>query len=609
MPWYDRLPAVLTGRRAEPVPQPQVQPQALTAAAVPAAAPLAQNIRVPDRWQNEAWTYYDTLGEFRYGVNWLANMLSRVRLRAGELDPAEDEPIVIDQGMPALIMAQLGNGVGGRSEIMRRLTVQLSVPGEGYLIGEERVKGVSTWQVRSVDEVRAQGGKYQVTDEDTVNTGAKWRDLAPDSIPVRVWRPHDRWYHLADSPARAALPVMKELELVNRQIAAGYMSRLASSGLLVLPNEVTFAGREETGDAEDDFVVEWVEIAATGIQNPGTASAMVPIPIKVPADMVDKIRFIDFTVKVDEKILEKRDQVIRRLATIMDIPSDVMLGLGDTNHWTAWAVEESGLKVHVAPTAEQICSAITRGYFQPRLLASREDPAKYVTWYDMSELTLRPDTSQNAKDAYDRMEISGSAYRSAMGFSDDDAPTKDELERMGLKSLIKNSHGAAPGALDAMIGRQVVVPATQGPGAAGAPQGPIAPPGEEPLPSEQAPPPAPAAAPPESGAPAKAPPSQKAAVRRSLQAAAPHAVRFLLDGQWNLIHPQVCDGHAYSCPFTHTVMRDAPAAVPGTPGTYRARMDAFGRMRVDGEAMYLDTSAMVHTLLLPSTARKAGARD
>lgn len=604
MPWYDVLPAVLTGRRSEPPAVPAApEPSALTAAAVPAAAPFAQNIRVTDRWQNEAWTYYDTLGEFRYGVNWLANMMSRVRLRAGELDPSEDEPVILDDGLAAMIMAQLGNGIGGRSEIMRRLTVQLSVPGEGYLIGET-VDGVSRWQVRSVDEVRAQGGKYQVTDENTVNTGAKWRDLAPDSIPVRVWRPHDRWYHLADSPARAALPVMKELELVNRHIAAGYLSRLASSGVLVLPNEVTFASREETGDAEDDFVTEWIEIAATGIQNPGTASAMIPIPIKVPADMVDKIRFIDFTVRVDEKILDKRDQVIRRLATIMDIPSDVMLGLGDTNHWTAWAVDESGLKVHVAPTAEQICAAITTGYLQPRLVASRDpDPMTSVAWYDMSQLTLRPDTSQNAQYAYDHLEISGGALRNALGFTEDDAPSVEELEQMGLKALIRTSHGAAPGAVDALVGKQVVVPATQGPGAADAPQGPVAPPGEEPLPSEREAPAPPAQAPPGGSAPSA--PAQRAAVRRSLQAAAPHAVRFLLDGQWNLVHPSVCEGHAYSCPFTHAVMRAAPAAVPGTPGTYRARMDAFGRMRIDGEARYLDTSGMVHTLLLPSTARKA----
>jgi len=591
MAWYD----VFTGRRQTP----PAEPAALTAAAVPAAAPLAQYIRVPDRWQNEAWTYYDTLGEFRYGVNWLANMISRVRLRAGELDPASDEPSIVDTGLPAEAMAQLGNGIGGKAEILRRLVVQLSVPGEGYLIGET-VRGVSTWQVRSVDEVRAQGGRYQVMDEDTVNTGAKWRDLALDSIPVRVWRPHDRWYHLADSPARAALTVMRELELVNRHITAQYLSRLASSGMVVFPDEMEFPVREEFADAEDPFTMEWIEIAATGISSPGTARAAIPIPIKVPAELVDKIKFVDFSLRIDDKILEKRDQAIRRLATIMDIPSDVMLGLGDTNHWTAWAVEESGLKAHIAPVVEQICSAITTGYLQPRLAASGTDPAAFVTWYDMSELTLRPDGSANAVSAYDRMEISGDAFRREMGYNDDDRPTTGDLEQMGLKALIRDSHGAAPGALDALVGRQVVIPATQGPGAAAAPQGPVAPPGQEPLPSEKTPPPAPAAAPP---VPAKGPPAQAAAnarMRRSVQARTAHHARFLADGRWALFHPDVCESGAYSCPHTHAVMRNAPAGTPGAPGAYRITLDVFGRVVVGDRDLYLDTSVLVPTVLSPS---------
>lgn len=597
MPWY----TFITGSRPAPTPGAAPVPAALTAAAVPATAPQPQYIRHPDRWQNEVWTYYDTLGEFRYGVNWLANMLSQVRLRAGQMDPGSDEPTILDEGPAADIMNDLGNGISGRSEIMRRLTVQLSVPGEGYLIGET-VGGVSTWQVRSVDEVRAQGGRYQVTDENTVNTGAMWRDLAPDSIPVRVWRPHDRYYHLADSPARAALPVMRELELVNRHITAAYLSRLASAGVVVFPTEMTFPVREEFADEDDPFMLEWIEIAATGIRTPGTAQAAVPIPIRVPAELVEKVKFIDFTLRIDDKILEKRDQVIRRLATIMDIPSDVMLGLGDTNHWTAWAVEESGLKVHIAPTTEEICSAITRGYLRPRLVASGEDPSTFTAWYDMSQLTQRPDRSQNAKDAYDRMEINGDAYRRETGFSEDDKPNLAELEEMGLKSLIRDTHGAAPAALDVLLGKQIMTPATQGPGSAQTPQGPIAPPGEPPTPAEKAAP-APPAEPPAAKAPPKGPPEQQAAAvaaaRERAQRAAPHSARFLSGGRWNLVHPTICERNAYACPFTHAVMSSAPSAVPGSPGTYRLRLDSFGRVVVGDADLYADTSGMVQTLLTP----------
>lgn len=601
MPWYD----VLRDRLPSPSgAAPAAELMALTAAAVPAAAPVAQDIRRADRWQGEAWTYHGTLGEFNYGVRWLANMISRVRLKAAVLDPASDEPTVLDAGPAADLVSMFGGGIGGRSEIMRRFTVQLSVPGECYLIGET-VDGVQRWQVRSVGEVRAQSGRFQVTDEDTVTTGVTWRDLAKDSMkPIRVWTPSDQVYHLADSPARSALSAMRELELVNRKITAEYLSRLASAGVLAVPSEMDFPVREEFSDADDPWNEEWVELAATSIQTPGTARAAIPMLLKMPADAIDKIKLIDFTLRLDEKVLERRDQAIRRLATMMDIPSDVMLGLGDTNHWTAWAVEESGLKAHIAPLVERICAALTTGFLQPMLAASRvADPGQFVIWYDMSELTLRPDKSASADSAYDRMEIGPDAYRREHGFNEDDKPTPADLEQMGLKSIIRNFGGASAAAYDELIGKQVLVPATVGPGAVDSTKGPVAPPGQPELPVEKAAPPPPAAKP---AAPAKAPPAPSAAQVRSEQMKAPHTVRFLAD-RWALFHPEVCRAHQYSCPYSDAVTTSAPRAVPAVPGAYRVRLGPLGNLLVGEAQPFLDTSGLEMTLLLPSTAKRPEA--
>jgi hypothetical protein len=585
------------------------EPPAVTAAAVPAAGPSAQFMRHTDRWQNEVWGYFDSLGEFNYGVSWLANMLSRVRLRAGQMEPGNDEPTVLDTGPAADLIQQLGNGIGGRSEIMKRLTVQLSVPGEGYLIGE-KVNGLYRWQVRAVDEVRAVGAVtgrtgYQVTDEDNPNLGTVWRDLAEDSmVPIRVWRPHDRFYHLATSPARSALTAMRELELVNRHITAQYLSRLASAGVLILPEEVSFPVREEFADAEDPFMEEWITVAAEAIKTPGTASAVIPIPLRVPAEWVKDVQHLDFTLKVDDQIIAKRDQAIRRVATQLDIPSDVMLGLGDSNHWSAWAVEESGLKVHIAPLAEIICAALTTGYLQPLLAAAGVTDPSIVVWYDLSELTLRPDKSINAQNAYDRLELSSQAYRREIGMSEDDAPTQADLRDQALKSLIRLAHGAAPGAVDVLVGTELVTPATSGPGAAQEIQGVIPAPGQTGEPDEHTPPAGPTV--PAAPAPSGTPPAQATTVnpelaRRMRQGKVQHAVMFRLDGRWDLRHPEVCRDHSYSCPFTEAVMQDAPVAQPGTPGTYLCHLDAFGRVRLDGLSPYLDTTAMESTLVTPHT--------
>lgn len=586
-------------------------PEALTAAAAPPRGPGAQFIRHTEKWQDEVWRYYDSLGEFNYGIWWLSNMLSRVRLRAGKLQPDTDEPEIQTEGPAAELMMRLGGGVGGQAQLMKRFTVQLQIPGEGYLIGEQDGTR-ERWQVRSVDEIRAQSGTYYVMDETSVNAGQDWRPIAADSLVTRVWRPHDRYFHLADSPARSAREIMRELELVNRKIAAEYLSRLASAGLIGIPDDITFPVREEFADAPNPLVSEFIEVAAEAIQKPGTASSVIPIPVVGPADSIAAIRHIDFTLKIDETIIEKRESAIKRLATKLDMPAEILLGMGDVNHWGAWQLEEGALKTHIAPVAELICDSLTRGYLQPRLEASGEDATDYVVWYDMSELALRPDRSENAKEAYDRLEISGSALRRELGFDEDDKPNDEELTEQALKVIIHTLPSGAASALAQLTGKAVqpIVPVSpQDPGTAEAVQeGNTPPPGGaagQSAPEKQ--PPAaqesPATGPPPEPQGAGPSAAERAARARLLiqQAQTQHVVRFTVgDKRWELLHPQLCHDHEYSCPYTHAVSRDAPVVRPGSSGTYLCHLDAFGRLAVDGRAPYLDTHGLISTRLVPA---------
>lgn len=560
-----------------------VQANALTAAAKPVRGPESQFLQHTEAWQAEVWGYYDSLGEFNTAAWWLANMLSRVRLRAARLDPGLDEPTIVNKGPAAEIMDALAGGVGGQSNIMRNLTLQLTAPGDCYLIGEGDL-GAENWTIRSIDEVRAQQRRFEVV-TDRIPT-IIWSPLPEGSLPVRIWRPHARYYHLADSVARAALPIMRELELVNRHITAQYLSRLASAGIIVFPEEVSFTAREEFADAPDPFVAEWIEISAEAIRTPGTASAIIPMPIKVPAEFVDKIRHIDFTLKIDEKIVEKRDSAIGRLANKLDIPAEILTGLGQTNHWTAWQLDEGALKTHIAPTAEIICDSLTRGYLRPRLQASGEDPARWVVWYDMSELAVRPDKSVNAKDAYDRLEISGTAYRRENGFDEDDAPTPEELVDMGLKSLIRNVPQVATDALDKLVGRTVLIPASA-PAASGAAPAPK----EKPAAPEKGVQPGPP------GTGEQPPPPEKATARAdrvSAQVKAAHAISFSTTRPGILLHPPgTCTEHAYSCPFTHAAWASLPTRL--TTGVYECRLDPFGQFIVGRAVPELDTRTWIPT--------------
>jgi hypothetical protein len=606
MPWYAPWR----------VPQPQGT-EALTAAATIVAAPRGPLMKTDESWQREAWGFYDALGEFNTGVNWLAAMMSRVRIRAALLSPDLDEPSISDVkpgDLAAQLLRDLAGGVGGQAQLMRGLTTQLSVPGEGYLVGEQLTEKAFSWLVRSNEEVRATGGRFEVVGDRIPNV--RWVPLGDNSLVVRVWRPHARYYHIADSPARSARPIMRELELVNRHITAEYLSRLAMAGLLILPEEASFPVREEFADEPDALSMEFVEIAAESIAEPGHASAIVPLLIRVPSEVADKIRHIDFTLQLDEKIIDRRNSAITRLANKLDVPAEILTGLSEVNHWTAWQLDEGALKTHIAPMAELICHCLTVGYLQPRLAASGEkDVSKWVVWYDMSELAIRPDKSANAIQAYDRFEIDGEALRRETGFGEDDKPKDLDLEEQMLKALVRTVPNLAAESLEKITGKKIfdppepVVVAPGDPNAPGipgqeAPDEPVKPgppgDGKQPPPPEEKP---------AGKSTAKSPAKTAAQLEHAIkQAQAMHSIRFSGTRDPVLMHPPICAENAYGCPFTHAA--EEALITQLSSGSYEAKLDAFGRLIVGGGVPWLDTTGWLttDTKILGKRARKAGSR-
>lgn len=584
-------------------------PEALTAAARQVNVDKRGRTTTPSyqTWQSEAWAYYDALGEFRYAVEWKAEMISRVRLRVGEILPEQDEPRIIKDGLAADLINELCGGIGGQSEMLANLATQINVPGEAYVLGETR-DGTHHWDVKSADEVRVRrardklSGKetlYETIDEATSdNTIHNWRAVDPDSMLVRVWRPHKRYRHIADSPARSMRSTMRELELVNRKIQAQYLSRLASAGAFVVPDEVTFPTRPEFDGAPDAFIAEWIEMAREAIAEPGSASSVVPIPMKVPAEYAKAFQFIDFSTKEDEKTIEKRESAIRRLANQVDVPAEILLGMGDVNHWSAWQLEEGAIKTHISSDVEVICAALTAGYLWPRMKADGLDPKKYVVWYDTSELTARPNKTDVAKDLYDRLEINGNALRREAGFDDDDAPSEDELKEMVLRKLAVNPQVGMT-ALAELVNEPELAPAPD----SGPPQ--ELSPDEKPDTYPRVPGPPPTKDDPApKGDPPPPPKTKTAGVDRLVQAAEKHRVQFGLN-EWTLYHPECCRDAVMSCPVTEGTRHFS--VFPGKTGTYECWLSDDGNF-ILGKLTYerLDTFVRGHTRNLKSKALSNG---
>lgn len=567
---------------------PESEPEGMTAAAL-ALNSLRGGRRalVPqyESWQRELWDYYDTMGDFGYAVTWRSNMISRVRLRAGRLDPGNDEPTIVDAGPAAEVVAELSSELNSTADVMATLSTHLDIPGEGWLIGELRA-GRNRWQVRSNDEIRRRGDTYQVISETSSLGNIEWRDLEPEHYIVRIWRPHKRYRHLAYSPAKAARSAMRELELANRHIQAQYLSRLASAGVIIFPDEITFPVRPEFQDAVDPFVREWIETASEAIKTPGTAASIVPIPMRVPGEYIDKIKHIDFTLKLDEKIIEKRDAARRALAAMINVPTELLFDAGSLNHWGLWQLEESAIKVHISPDVEIMTSGLTVGYLHPRLQAlGVDDWESWVVWYDASEIIARPDRSNNVLKAYDRFEVNGKTLRREIGLTEDDAPTDAELQDMVLKRLSSNPQIGFI-ALHELTGMEVpdeVVPDQPDTDVVG--QRNAAHQGSQELPDR---------AddyvegdPGTTGGDSDASPGDDlnldARLRDRdafaiLQAKSQHIMQFTVAG-WKLRHPLLCQPKLFSCPFTYAT-QEGVTIRPGTSGDYECFLSETGDVRI-----------------------------
>lgn len=583
MPWY-----TLGMGRKKVDTSPEAFERALTAAATNVREQTTSRSFMPssESWQNEVWGYYDTLGEFRYGVDWKSRMMSRTRLYAARIDPTQDEPVRLDDNSLAVqLVSRLGGSVDQPS-MLADISTQLDVSGEGFVIAEE-VRGVESWFVRSRDEVRKRSGVFEVIDEETLSNTQEWRPLSNNSFVMRVFHPHKRYHYMADSASRAARGTMRELELVNRHILSQYLSRLASAGVWLVPQEITFPSREEFADQPDPFMAEWIEIAAEAIAKPGTASAIVPIPMKVPGEWLAAMKdsHIDFTLQIDEKIIEKRESAIRRLATQINIPAEILTGMGAVNHWGAWQLEEGAVKTAIAPDDETICAAFTKQYLRPRLAASgEEDPNQYVVWYDLSEITIRPDRSEKAIQLYDRLELSGEAARREGGFDESDAPTEEELSTQAWRVLLRTVPDLALTALRELTGEEVTpTPEESAEDSTETPE-----PEPEPSAAEQR------TEPDTQNVPPPSPDASAVRVERMIkQANEKHLIEFNGFGQWSLYHSQVCRDHAYSCPFTQGMLNSRHTAFPGRSGLYECSLDEQGTIRIGNHSPLENTEELV----------------
>lgn len=405
---------------------------------------------VRQSWQGRAWHYRREVGELRYAVAFLGNAARRMMFYPAVYMPGELIPVKIEDSdlkQHAAIahdaLDRIGD-VGGRAGLAKDQMENFEVTGECYLVSRiDDGDGLSreVWEIRSQSEVQtSEDGKIIIRDMPGQTAGsALWssRDsssyvMQPDDFFARMWWPDPEFRRLADSPIRSAESILEELIILGKDVRASGVSRLANNGILLMPDSLSVVSNtpDEGVDPEDDeFVTELMEAAAEAIRDPGSAAAAIPIVARGPADALDKVKFLTMP-RPEADNSNKRTEALRRLATSIDLPSEILTGIGDMNHWSAWAVDDSTFRHHIEPLVQGDVDAWTAAYYRRYLLAADVPPeavARMVVWYDPTELLTKPDRSADAKVAFDSHALSAEALRKHLGFPEEDAPTDEEL--------------------------------------------------------------------------------------------------------------------------------------------------------------------------------------
>ena len=396
-------------------------------------------------WQTEGWRLYDIVPEHRFLTNWIGDSIAQARLFVADLDEnGEEIGETEDARIRPLAGVPLGTG-SQRDDNLRLAGVDLAVGGECWIVGEGAAtnpeQAAGSWFVVTGAAFKTQGQDIRVRRPKSRNGG--WLKLEDGTdILIRCWRPHPNDVDQADSPTRAALVPLREVELLTKREFAELDSRLTGAGVWFLPEGVDFPREQDDPEGVAGFMAYMQRVAATSMADQSSAAAVVPIMATIPDEVLAQISnlkdtHVNFWSELSEQITPMKDKAIGRIATSFEIPNEIMLGMSTANHWTAWAISEEGIK-RIRSYLGLIADALTRGFLRLALESMGiPNPERYAFSFDTSPLAARPNRLEEALQLHERFLLSDEETVKAGAFDPAQMPSIEERAAQILLKLVQ----------------------------------------------------------------------------------------------------------------------------------------------------------------------------
>ncbi len=393
-------------------------------------------------WQTEAWRLYDIIGELHKLSGRVGDSMAKARLYVTEVDDTGEETgEVQDEAIRRLAAVPLGTG-SQRDDNLRLAGIDLAVGGECWIVGEGVAKNPEAaegaWFVVTGAAFSKVGDQVSVR-RPQIRGGSKLILTDGVDILIRCWRPHPNDTDQADSFTRSAIVPLREIELLTKREFAELDSRLTGAGIMFLPEGIDFPRGDDDPGGMAGFMAYIQRAAAASMSDQSRASAMVPIMASIPDHMMehlDKIRPITFWSELSAEIAPMKDKAISRVASMAEIPAEVLTGIGDANHWTAWLISDEGIR-WIGGYLGLVADALTRGFLR-RALESMgvANPERFAFAFDTSTLAAKPNRLDDAVQLHDRGLISDEELVKAAAFSVDQMPSTADRARQIIYKLV-----------------------------------------------------------------------------------------------------------------------------------------------------------------------------
>lgn len=395
------------------------------------------------KWKQQAFDQFDACPQLHNGCTQLADLISRLSIFPAEQPKDRDaKPMRSTDPSDISTLDRLGTVID-ISQLLYDYALLSVIVGEAQLVGIQPGPDrpgieVETWRIYSEFELEG------TTIPGTSRAGVRIIDFA-DGQPltldqavgdtwIRLWRSHPRHKQQATSHVFALRGAIDELLWWNHSAIAVARNRLITAGALGIPSNIELppeAGEPARLSGAERFAKRFFNLALKTIQNPGAASASIPLMFTYPWNESGKsgLDFTNFPREQDSLLKERTDFCLATIAQGFPLPVEAFFGMANVTSWNGRDVSEAKLRENVEPFIVFLLTALTQAWYRPiRRAEGAEDWHKKMLWYDASNLIIHPDLPTGADKGFEYGIISDSSWRRIRGFSERDKASPEERE-------------------------------------------------------------------------------------------------------------------------------------------------------------------------------------